>query len=68
MEKKDPPVFSKTVKIIIASIFAILFLASIIVTAYLVSEGYPEYFGILNLVPVIFIALAIYFFILCPRR
>ena len=49
MEKKDPPVFSKKEKIIIISIFAILFLASIIVTAYLVSEGYPEQFGKYNL-------------------
>ena len=52
MEKKDPPVFSKKEKIIIASIFAILFLASIIVTAYLVSEGYPEDFGKYNIVTI----------------
>ena len=59
MEKKDPPVFSKTAKIIIVAIFVLLFLASLVVTMYLIDLGYPEDFGILNLVPVIFIALAI---------
>ena len=53
MEKKEPPVFSKIEKIIIVSIFAILFLASIIVTAYLVSEGYE--FKIFNLLSIFFI-------------
>ena len=53
MEKKDPPVFSKKEKIIIISVFALLFLASIIVTAYLVSEGYK--FQIFSLFPIFFI-------------
>lgn len=59
MEKKDPPVFSKKEKIIIASIFAILFLASIIVTAYLVSEGYPGGFEGVNAVPIVVIIMSL---------
>ena len=55
MEEPRSPIFSKKEKIIIISIFAVLFLASIIVTAYLVSEGYPEDFGIPNLLPIFFI-------------
>ena len=52
MNQIDPPVFSKKEKIIIASIFAILFLASIIVTVYLVSEGYPGGFEGVNAAPI----------------
>ncbi len=59
MEKKDPQVFSKKEKIIITSIFAILFLASIIVTVYLVYKGYPEQFGWLNFLPVVMILVVI---------
>ena len=59
MEKKDPPVFSKKEKIIIISIFAVLFLASIIVTIYLVYKGYPKNFQWFNFFPVFFIVLAI---------
>ena len=57
MEEPRSPIFSKKEKIIIASIFAILFLASIIVTAYLVNEGYPEDFGLINFLPFAFIFL-----------
>ena len=55
MEEPRGPLFSKKEKIIIISIFAILFLASIIVTAYLVSEGYPEDFGKYNIATIFLI-------------
>jgi len=59
MEKKDPPVFSKKEKIIITSIFALLFLASIAVTLFLVSQGYSGEFGLGNLLTVTIIVLVI---------
>ncbi len=49
MEKPRGPFFSKKEKIIIASIFAFLFLASIIVTINIVSQGYYGEFGYGNI-------------------
>lgn len=59
MEEPRSPIFSKTAKIIIVAIFVLLFLASFVVTMYLVDLGYPEQFQLYNLAPIIFIACAI---------
>ena len=59
MNQIDPPVFSKTAKIIIVAIFVLLFLASFVATMYLIDLGYPNGFQIYNLVPIIFIVCTI---------